>query len=46
MPRQGLECLVTSFCWQVSVTCKAETHDGASWLLVGLLPLEVSSSST
>lgn len=43
---QGLEALATSFCWQVSVTCKAETHDGASWLLVGLLPLEVSSCST
>lgn len=45
MPSQGLEFLATSFCWQVSVTCEAETHDGVSWLLVGLLPLEVSSSS-
>lgn len=44
MPSQGLEFLATSFCWQDSVTCKAETRDGASWLLVGLLPLEVSSS--
>lgn len=45
IPSQGLEFLATSFFWQVSVTCKAETHDRASWWLVGLLPLEVSSSS-
>lgn len=45
MPSRVFGVLATSFFWQISVTCKAATHDGASWSLVGLLPLEVSSSS-